>query len=161
MNRQLKRYCVVASILAAGVAGVVVGREVKSEETLFADIPTTEGKRPYRHGSHFTTSIVLPSGGMSSFSTKTVVTAQFIKSDGTASGFFWDVYSQVPSVDGKRLVIVFIAKHPKGPGVIDQAAGTGTIQVSTTDSSTCPATTTNTGAMTGIPVMPVDTNPCP
>jgi hypothetical protein len=165
MNPRLKSLCVAVLILAAGVTGVMIGREAKSsEDMMFDGITVTEGGRPYRHGSHFTTSIALPTGPSASsyvFSKTTVANqAQFVKANGTPSNVFWDVYSQSPSVDGKRLVIVFIAKHPKGPGVIDQAAGTGTILVSTTDNGTCPPTTTSTG-ITTIPVTPVDSNPCP
>jgi hypothetical protein len=163
MNRTQKQCCVIALILAVGGAGVMVGRVARSEEESLASTYTTSGaKHPYRHNSHFMATVELPASATGTYkfsSTTQVKPAVFYDSTNTATTTEWVVYSHTPSHDGKRMTIVFVAKHPGGATSDDVPAGTGTILVSTSEPCCTTPTTSNPTQSTtvgSISVAPVD-----
>jgi hypothetical protein len=165
MNRTQKQLCVVALMLAVGGAGMMVGRVARSEEeALFATYATSGLKHPYRHNSHFMATIELPAAAATAnppykFSSTTKVSpAVFYDSTNKATNTEWVVYSHTPSMDGKRMSIIFLAQHPKGPTSDDVPGGTGTIQVSTSEPCCTPTTTSPTLSTTmgSINVAPID-----
>jgi hypothetical protein len=115
----------------------------------------TEHRHPYRDFTHVSVTIGLT--GAETFSNAVTVNPATFKGGGGATTT-WNLYgSPKVSRDGKRLTLVYVAKRPPNPGggVTDQVAGTGTIQIDTNDPTTSTTTTTS------VPVVPIDTDPCP
>ena len=132
MRQQIKRLGLAALLLAIGAGGAIIGREARSAEDgeALANHPTEVGKNPYRHDSHFTTSIHLTDG--STFTPAVRINgnaASFVPETGGPPTASWAVYSVTLSKDKKKLIIVFIAKDPKGSRgttPAEQIAGRGT-----------------------------------